>query len=286
MKIVTDCAADLSHEEIEALGITVAPLFIQFPNEEVNSSDLTADAFYDRLQAVEPAIPTTAQPSAGLLADLYRKLADGGESILAVHISEGLSGTLLAAKLANRMTPGIDVTTVDTMTLAGGERFQVLAATLAARAGWALPAILERLGRIRESTEVVYTLDTLKYLARGGRIGRVQALAGSVLRIKPIIHVDRADGRYSTVGKARTLPRAESMIVDHLAHQYGSEPLWVAVQHGKFLDHAEALSAAIKERLNVVKHEIIRISPILGVHTGPGIVGASVVPMKWMADLV
>ena len=279
MKIVTDCAADLSPDEISDLGITVAPLYIQFPNREVNSSDLTSDEFYDRLEAVAPAIPSTAQPSAGLLADLYRKLAEGGESILSIHLSEGLSGTLLAAKLAAKMTSEVDVTPVDSMTLAGGERFQVLAAAMAARAGWSVAAILERLTQIRESTEVIYTLETLKYLARGGRIGRVQALAGSVLRIKPIIHVDRADGRYSTVGKARTMQRAEAMIVDHLAHIYGSqEPLWVAVQHGKLAERAEALSEALKHRLNVAKHEIIRISPILGVHTGPGTWGVAFIP--------
>ena len=285
MKIVTDCAADMSAQELEELGVTQAPLFIQFPEGEVNSADISADEFYNRLEAMRPQIPTTAQPSSGIFAELYRKLAQVEKNILSVHISSGLSGTINSARDGGEQVQGeVDVHFWDTLTLSGGERFQVMAAALASKAGWAMERIHERLERIREKTEVIYTLDTLEYLARGGRIGRVKALAGALLNLKPVIRVD-SDGKYSTVTTGRTLTKSMAAIADHLSEKYGNTPLWVTVLHGRFAEKADALSQEFKQKLNIAKLEVQRISPVLGVHTGPGIVGAAVVPMELMGDL-
>jgi len=286
MKIVTDCAADMSNEEMEKLGIVQAPLFIQFPEGEVNSADISADEFYNRLEAMRPQIPTTAQPSSGIFAELYRKLAQTDKNIMSVHISSGLSGTINSARDGGEQVKGeADVRFWDTLTLSGGERFQVMAAALADKAGWAMDKINERLTKIREKTEVIYTLDTLEYLARGGRIGRVKAMAGALLNLKPIIRVD-TDGKYSTVKNERTLNKSMAAMADFLAEKYGSTPLWVTVLHGRFAEKADHLAEEFKQKLNVAKMEVQRISPVLGVHTGPGIVGAAVVPMELMGDLV
>ena len=286
MKIVTDCAADMSAEELQELGITQAPLFIQFPEGEVNSADISADEFYNRLEAMRPAVPTTAQPSGGIFAELYRKISHLDKDILSLHISSGLSGTINAARDGGKQVkPEAQVNLWDTLTLSGGERFQVIAAALASKAGWTLQAIQDRLSAIREKTEVIYTLDTLEYLARGGRIGRVQAIAGALLNLKPVIRVD-TDGKYSTVSTARTVGKSMSAITEHLQNKYANTPLWVTVLHGRFGEKAEALANDFKEKLNVAKMEVMRISPVLGVHTGPGIVGAAVVPMELVKDLV
>ena len=285
MKIVTDCAADMPLEEREQLGIVEAPLYIQFPEGEINSADLTPDEFYNRLEAMRPEIPTTAQPSSGMFADLYKKLAETSKNILSVHISSGLSGTFNSARLGAEHVKDAVINVLDTMTLSGGERFQVLAAAMAAKAGWGMEAIKERLSSIREQTEVIYTLETLEYLARGGRIGRVQALMGAALRVKPIIRVDRADGKYSTVSKSRTIPQALENIVEHLHATYTDTPVWITVLHGRFQVGADTLTRMLSERLNAAKIEVMRISPVLGVHTGPGIVGAAVVPMKLMEGI-
>jgi len=286
MKIVTDCAADLPSEELNNLEIVQAPLYIQFPDGEVNSTDITADAFYDRLEAMRPAVPTTAMPSAGLFADLYRTLAQSDSDILSIHISSGLSGTINAARAGGEQAqPAAKVHFWDTLTLSGGQRFQVLTAALASRAGWALQSIQERLEMIRSKTEVIYTLETLEYLARGGRIGRVKALAGSLLNLKPIIRVD-TDGKYTTVGTARTIGKSLNSIAEHLQKIYADAPLWITVLHGRFAEKADLLATELKARLNAAKLEILRISPVLGVHTGPGIVGAAVVPMELVRDLI
>ena len=286
MKIVTDCAADMSAEELERLGVLQAPLFIQFPEGEVNAVDITPDDFYNRLEAMRPAIPTTAQPSSGIFAELYRKVAEMEKNILSIHISSGLSGTINSARDGGEQVKNeANVSYWDTLTLSGGERFQVMAAALATKANWAMHSIQERLDKIREKTELIYTLDTLEYLARGGRIGRVKAMAGALLNLKPVIRVD-SDGKYTTVSSTRTIGKSINTIVEHLHAKYLQTPLWVTVLHGRFAEKAETLTTELKSKLNIVQLETRRISPVLGVHTGPGIVGVAAVPMELMEDLV
>jgi DegV family protein with EDD domain len=286
VKIVTDSAADMSAEELEELGIAQAPLFIQFPEGEINSTDISADDFYNRIEAMRPAIPTTAQPSGGIFAELYRRIAEVEKNIISIHISSGLSGTINSARDGGeQVTSGANVSYWDTLTLSGGQRFQVMAAALAARAGWTLPSIQQRLESIRARTEVIYTLDTLEYLARGGRIGRVKAIAGALLNLKPVIRVD-ADGRYSTVTTTRTIGKSIQSIASHLHEKYAQTPVWVTILHGRFAEKADVLASELQHRLNVQKLEVRRISPVLGVHTGPGVVGAAVIPMELMEDLV
>jgi DegV family protein with EDD domain len=287
MIIVTDAACDMPSSELATLGIVQAPLYIQLPEGECSSAELTPDEFYDRLDAMHPTIPTTAQPSAGTFLEIYKQLLSEGERVLSVHISSGLSGTVKAAGLGRELAGAEEQVTVwDTMTLSGGQRYQVLAAAWAAKKGWSLEQIEARLAELRNHTETVFTLDTLEYLARGGRIGRVQALAGTLLHLKPVIAVDHQDGKYNNSGRARTLPKALQTIASHLHHVYGETPLWVTLMHGRFAPQAEALAEELKKVLRIEKIETLRVSPVLGVHTGPGVVGAACVPMRLMADLI
>ncbi len=279
MKIVTDSAADLPREEVEALGVSVAPLNIHFPEGNVTSEEITPDDFYSRLRKMVPHTPKTSQPAAGVFAEIYRRLVKSEEEILSIHISSGLSGTLESARVGAGMVPEAAVNLVDSLTLSGGERFQVLAAERAIKAGWTKQAIVQRLKEIQLASEVVYTLETLSYLARGGRIGRVQALAGSLLNLKPLIRVDTDDGKYSTAGKARTIQRALEAIIENLVRKYGDKTaLWVAVMHGQFETQAQRLADLLSASLHIARLEVLRVSPVLGVHTGPGVVGAAVVP--------
>lgn len=285
LRIVTDSSADLTTEERDALGIVVVPLRIQFPEGVLNSEDITRDEFYNRLETMWPHIPSTSLPSPGMFTDCYRSLAEQDKEILSIHISSGLSNTLESATLGAREVQDADIEIVDSMTLSGGLRFQVLSAAFAARAGRSMAQILDQLDRIRKSTETIYTLDTMSYLARGGRIGRVQALAGTLLKIKPIIQVDRRDGKYNAIGKERTLARALDAIASHLAKEFGDTRLWVSVLHGQAADYAGQLVEVLRPKINIAKLETLRISPVLGVHTGPKIVGVAVVPIDLMENL-
>ena len=285
MFIVTDTAADLSPQEVAEWGVHVIPLLIQFPDGEVSSSEITPDAFYDRLRSMVPTVPTTSQPSPEKFMTIYKQAREAGEEALSIHISSGLSGTYNAAALAARQVDEAHVTVWDSQTLSPGLRFQVWAAVMAARAGWSKDRIVERMTAIRAATEAVFTLDTLDYLARGGRIGRVQALAGSILHIKPVIKVDKHDGKYGTIGRGRTIDQSIKSIVNYLNGVYGSQPVWATVIHGQFAEKAETLTAALQAQLNIGKMDSLRISPALGVHTGPGVVGVGMMPLHLIEDL-
>jgi DegV family protein with EDD domain len=287
MKIVTDSAADLTADDINLHDIHVVPLFIQFPEHEISSADMSADDFYNRLRSMEPKVPTTAQPSIGNFIEVYQKLVNVGEEILSIHISNGLSGTVQTARSAAQQLPDAKITVIDTLTLSTGQRTQVLVAAMAIKAGWSVEKILERLSKIEQETETIFTLETLDYLIRGGRIGRVQAIAGTLLKIKPVIRVDHADGKYSTVSRGRTLQQTMTAITDHLVNLYGAnQPLWLTVMHGQFAEKAAALIVMLKNALTVSKIEVLRVSPVLGVHTGPGVVGVGALPLRLVEDLM
>jgi len=286
LRVITDSAVDMPASEREGFGIHVVPLSIQFPTGQVSSEELSPDEFYDRLRLMEPEIPTTSMPSPGYFAQLFRDVLENGEEPLAIHISSGLSGTINASRQGASQV-GHDITVVDTMTLSGGQRFQVLAAARAAAKGFSKQAVLDKLAEIRASTEVIYTLETLKYLQHGGRIGRVSALLASILDIKPIIKVDQADGKYSTAGKERSIRRALDSLVTFLVHRFGPQtPLWVSVMHGQLEEQALRLVEQLGLHLAIERSEILRISPVLGVHTGPGIVGVAALPMALMSEFV
>lgn len=285
MKIVTDSAADLTAEDVQTYDIAVAPLKIQFPDGMVNSEAISRDDFYARLAKMWPDIPTTSLPSPGDFAGIYQRLAEAGQPVLSIHISSGLSATLQSARQGAEAAGAALVEHIDSLTLSGGQRFQVLAAALAARAGWPVQAIRAQLDKIRQSSEIVYTLETLAYLQRGGRIGRVQALAAALLNIKPLIHVDKTDGKYSTLGRERTIGRALQGIQNYLASTYQDTRLRVAVLHGQAAIQAEELAGLLSQKLNLAQLEMVRISPVLGVHTGPGVIGAAVVPAHLLEEI-
>jgi DegV family protein with EDD domain len=282
---VTDDGADLLPEEVESLGITTVPFYIHFADGELTSTEISRDAFYNRLRAVAPEVPTTASPSPGTFCRVYSQIAAEGQEVMSLHITGHMSSTFDDARLGAEYA-GAKVTLVDTLSFSGGQRFQVLAAALATRAGLNKEAILKQLERIRAATEVIFTLETLEYLARGGRIGRVQSLLGSLLKIKPVICLDKRDGKFSTAGVGRTLTRALGMIVDYLRRAYHpGTPLWLSVLHGQFAEQAQKLAELLREQLQVARLEVLRISPALGVHAGPAAVGVAAVPIALLEGL-
>jgi DegV family protein with EDD domain len=285
MKIVTDDGADLLPEEIEDMEITVVPFYIHFPDGEVMSTEISRDEFYTRLRAAAPQVPFTASPSPGTFIKAYQRLAAAGEEIMSLHITGKMSSTYDDARLAAEYAEA-GVSLVDTLSFSGGERFQVLAAALAARAGWAKESIIGLLERIRNVTELIFTLGTLEYLERGGRIGRVQALLGSVLKIKPVIIVDKYDSRFSTLARKRNLSQALRLIVEHLIETYGpTTPLWLSVLHGQLTEQAQNLADMLREQLQVARLDVLRISPALGVHAGPEAIGVAAMPMDLLEGL-
>jgi DegV family protein with EDD domain len=285
MKIVTDSAVDLPEEMFAQYGVERMPLLINFGTESLRSGiDILPEEFYRRLAADPDHLPTTSQPSAGDFADLYRRVGQSDKDIVSVHISSGLSGTINSAAQAARQCPELNITLIDTKTLSAAEGFQVVAAAQAIRRGWPLERLKQRVQEVADQTEIFFTLDTLHYLQKGGRIGRVQAMAGSLLNLKPVITVDKGPGTYITVAKGRSMSKSITLIADQVHEKMKDRPAWVHVLHSNSPEMAQALAELVTQRMKAAKITTGQIVPVLGVHVGPGCVGAVCGPLDLLDE--
>jgi DegV family protein with EDD domain len=287
MHILTDAGADWTPEQAEGLAIHSVPLTFTLDGATYRSGiDVSPAGFYELLAGTE-SFPTTSQPAPGDFTTEYRRLiADGDPDILSIHISSGLSGTLNAARLGAGQVPEAHVTFVDTLTLSVGQGWQVEAAARMSQTGWPLDRIVTVLEQIRQSTEVYYTLNTLKYLEHGGRISHIQALLGQILDLKPIIGVEKARGTYVVHSRERSLKRGIEKLADMVAERFGtSEPMRIQVAHGHNASGAAHLTSLLAKRF--VSHILptSAIAPVLGAHTGPGLVGVCAAPLKVFAGI-
>jgi DegV family protein with EDD domain len=277
VRVVTDSTADLPPDIVEELGITVVPLLVLFGDEVYRDGvDLSVDEFFQRL-ATSGVHPTTSQPSVGTFAETYRRLAGETSEIVSVHISAGISGTLQSARQAADSLGGSPrVETVDSRSTSMGLGYQVAAAARAARAGASLEEVAAAARSVGRRHLLLALLETLEYLRRGGRIGRAQALLGSVLNLKPLLTL--RDGEVHPVARVRTRARAlDEMFRRSMAH---GDLEQVAIIDATTPDDAEMLARRARERLPDVPIHVGRLGPVLGVHGGPGIIGMVVVKTK------
>ena len=288
MQIVTDSGVDLypPPERTAELGVHVVPLVVTLEGQSYREGiDIQKREFY-RLLADTKAMPTTSQPSAGDFAEIYRRLAATDPDILSIHMSSGLSGTLQSALAGAEMTPEANVTHVDTKTLSGAAGWQVEAAARALQAGWSKDQVLDLLARVSDASESIYTLKELDYLIHGGRISHMKGLIASLLKIKPIIGVEKEGGTYVQRGSARAFNRALSGLVDLMAKQHApGSALRVQVMHAQNLEGAEMLREQIDQRFACTWWPVRAMSLVLGAHTGPTMVGVAFASSEALADV-
>jgi DegV family protein with EDD domain len=282
MHIVTDsgCDLNLSAEQQEQLDIHVVPLSVTLGASTYQEGPaLDAPSFYSRLEAGRD-LPTTSQPSAGVFAALYRTLARTSKSILSIHISSGLSGTIDSAHAAAAQVPEAEVTFFDTKTLSVGAGWMVEAAARAFRAGWARERVLALLERIRASTQTIFTLNELRFLIHGGRISHLKGLLASVLDIKPIIGVDNhGDGKYIQLGQARTISGAIKNLAEIMRNRLPpAGPYRAQVVHALNPQDAAELQKVVAATLPCYWLPASRLSLVLGAHTGPSLIGSVLAP--------
>ena len=279
MQIVTDRACDISDIQAQGLKINYIPLKLTLDGKSYSSGeDLTSDQFYDLLEKTSD-LPTTSLPSAGIFAEIYRKLAQTDPDILSIHVSSGLSGTFESARLGAEMVPEANVTLWDSQTLSAPLAWQVEAAAKAVKAGKPLSEILDLLAYVRKGTEGMFTLDSLKYLIHGGRISHLKGLLASVLHIRPLIAVDKVTGKYYTLSQERTLSRAIKKLAETIENFYpiGSR-VRVQLLHARNPDALEPLKEAVEKLYQCEWVPTVAIGPILGAHTGPTLIGLCVGP--------
>jgi DegV family protein with EDD domain len=279
MQILTDRGADITPEVVQEFGITFAPLRILLDGKTYTSGvDLDSSTFYKMLDETKN-FPTTSMPSAGEFAELYREMAKTDPEILSIHISSGLSGTLTAAKLGAEMVPEARVTFWDSMTLSCPFGWQVETAARMIKSGINIETILQKLNNMRDKVQGMFTLNDLRYLIHGGRISHITGLVASVLNIKPIIGVEKQEGKYFQVGKFFSINRAIQGMVKQVETWYGTkDKLRVQLLHGINLEAVEFLRDKLTSVFDCVFDPILPIAPVLGAHTGPSLVGLSVAP--------
>ncbi len=266
VKIVTDSTADLPTDVVKALGITVVPLTVRFGQESfLDGVELSSEAFFQRL-AASKALPTTSQPSPGVFLETYRKLLDAGHQVVSVHISEKLSGTLNSARQAKDQLPGSAIETLDSQQATLGLGLVVMAAAKAVQQG---ASLVEAVAVAREAVgqvQVFGILETLEYLQKGGRIGKVRALVGSLLKVRPMITV--REGVPHSLGLARSRNQAMQYLLTVARER---APLkQAAVVYSTTPQEAEQLADQVQQYVQNGKVLMARFGPVLGTYVGPG----------------
>ncbi len=279
IRIVTDSTADLSPDVAAEYGIEVLPLSVIIGDQVYRDGvDLTPSQFYPLLMS-SPVLPTTSQVSPGQFMQCFQRLVQEGYEVISIHLSQGLSSTVETARsMAEQVGKG-KVTVLDSSFLSLGQAFQVVEAAQMARGGHNVQQIVDHLSQIRAKTELLFTLDTLEYLRKGGRIGRVSAILGQLLNLKPLIRVE--NGVYVSFGKARSQAKAMDEFIHFIREKAGDQPVRIAIAHGQAMDAALKLKELVMRSLKVVEDiAISEVGPVIGVHTGPGTLGLAFYPVE------
>jgi len=276
VRIVTDSTCDLPEEIVAEYDIAVVPLYINIGDQGyLDGVELSREEFYERLPDCDPP-PTTATPGPEQFRQVYEALADeGATEIMSIHISESLSATVNSARLAAQAMESVPVTVLDSGSLSLGTGFLVLTAAEAAAAGQSVDEIAPMLEDQRARTHVFAALDTLEFLRRGGRMNRALAAVGTWLQMKPLLRMHAGD---PTAEKVRTTEAATQRLIDLLGELVPLER--VAVVHTHALERAADLLERARRLLpegDVMSEDI---TPVFGVHLGPGAVGFACVSAR------
>jgi DegV family protein with EDD domain len=277
--VVTDSAANIPAELLQEYGIHVVPLEIRFGRKLfLDGIDITANEFYSMLREVKDKPPTTSQPPVGKFYELYERLIGKFDAIVSVHVSGKLSGTLSSAEQAAQMLVDVPIRLVDSLSASIGEGAAALAAARAAAAGKDLADVVDAAEQVARKVRIFCTVDTLKYLHMGGRIGSARALLGTALQIKPILQI--YNGVVEAAGSARTRARALGRMMDAAVESVGGEGSRVraAAISAQDPECAQDLRERLQARLDCVELHTIDLTPTVGTHLGPGAVGVMVQP--------
>ena len=284
--VVTDTTGYLPVEVAEANGIELVSLYVNFGGERTErEADLRDyDAFYDELRSAEE-LPTTSQPSVGDFIDVYAPLLAEGRDIVSVHISGGISGTVGAAEQAKEALErdgrgGERVHVLDSATAAGGLGLVALAAARRAMGGGDPEQVLTAARVAREELKMWFAIDTLEFLKRSGRIGAASAWIGSTLKIKPILTLE---AEITPVERVRTSARMFERMVDYARQREGSGANGWVVQHIQAREQADELAARCHEIFGRDPVFFSEVGPVLGAHTGPGMLGVGSIPERFLA---
>jgi DegV family protein with EDD domain len=274
VRIVTDSTSDLPRDVVEELGITVVPLNVHFDMDTYRDGvDIDAEEFYKRL-ITSSTLPKTSAPAPGVFIDFYQKLAGEAEAIVSIHISSKLSGTYESAQAAQRDLAGeCKIEVINSESVSMGLGLLAITAAKAAKAGATAEEIVKLVRESISRVHLVGALDTLEFLAKGGRVGKASAWIGSLLSIKPLISV--SDGEVVPLDRVRTrsksLERFHQLLKEHLpAEELG-------VMYSTDVEEAKKLAEHLKELSPQQPVYLTRFGPVLGTYMGPGCLAAATI---------
>lgn len=274
--IVTDSTACIPPELVEQHGIEVVPLHIIFGGRTFVDS-LAADTreFYDLLRRSTDK-PTTAAPSPGMFVEAIMRAADGGGPVLVITVSRQFSAMYDSARqaidIARERAPGSDIRLFDSRNAAMAQGFVALEAARAAASGAGIDAVIARADEMAGRVTLIAMIDTLTYLARGGRVPRVAAWAAGMLQVKPIVRFSASDIKLA--GRGRTRARALDRLIELVAAAAPGRA-HLAVHHADAPDDAAYVLARLRERLDIAEAFVTEFTQVMAVHTGPGLAGVA-----------
>ena len=271
--IVTDSTSDLSRETQERYGITVVPLNVHFGQESFKDQiDLTTDQFMARLASTS-TLPTTSQPSVGVFEETFRSLAKNHDEVVCVLISSRLSGTVQSASLAAEAVADIvHVEVVDSQNCSYGLGFQAIHAVELTQTAHSAAEIAAQLVSEINAYHLVFFVETLEHLRRGGRIGKAAQLVGTLLQLKPLLRID--GGQVVPFERTRTRMKAMAALVKFAKDISTIDR--VAVIHNTTPDDAATLSSQIASLARDREIPIVQFGPVIATHIGPGVVGLAI----------
>ena len=274
--ILVDSCSDVPKEYREKYRMYVAPLTIVYKDAEYRDGvDIQPEDVFARFAE---EIPSTSLPSPASVAELFRQIkADGYDKVIAVIISSGLSGTFEMVSGFGPAPEGLEAYYVDTKDIGIGSGFSAIRAGELIEQGLSFAEVCRGVEEAAKNTKLVFCVSTLEYLVKGGRIGLVAGMVGTILDLKPVISCNE-DGIYYTVAKARGRKKSLALALEKAVEfAAGATEYNITVMHGAAKEEADALLASMKERLPDFRYAVEgQITPALVVHTGPGLIGIGV----------
>ena len=269
--LITDSACDISCDFIQKYNIKIIPLRISFSDKTFRDRvDITPPELYDMLK---DEIPKTSLPSSEDVYSVFQKIKkENFEQVLYIGISSGLSGTYNFVTMLGKEFFGDKFYSFDTKTLSAAEGVLVKTAAKMIENESKILHILDVIYKIRKNMFGEFVVKDITYLSKGGRIGKVAGTLGSLLRICPIIRVND-DGVYETAGKSMGFSRSLQIMVNQLREKFDGLKIVVEIVHGLEENAAKTVLEKIKQFSDVVQSSIIPVTAVLGVHTGPGLIG-------------
>lgn len=272
--VVTDSTAYIPDEALDGLTIPVIPLWLIWGDERYRDGvDIEPEAFYQLLRERD-TIPSTSQPSVGEFVDFYRRVAEEHETdtIVGAYISSKISGTVASAEAAVAQVPELNITVIDSFSTSMGLAFVALAAAREAAAGGSVTDVVAAAESVCGRLTVLFAVDTLEYLHKGGRIGGAKRFLGTMLNVKPLLHLN--DGSVEAMGQVRTKRRAIAEMLNTAQAQVGGKDMAeVGVIDIDSPEESDLVAEQVKRRFGVSQVYQNTVSPVIGAHAGPGTVG-------------